>query len=114
MEEVGLGVRVLCTTRLQERMNSPLEKREVRLRATCVDSAARRCAAPERPQRARPLVQLKPRSASASEPRRGLSLSQQRVYPLIPRYRPASSLSLLYLALAPAADVLYLSSRMNG
>ena len=49
-----------------------------------------------------------------SEPRRGLSLSQQRVYPLIPRYRPASSLSLLYLALAPAADVLYLSSRMNG
>jgi hypothetical protein len=28
-------------------------------------------------------LQLKPRSASASEPRRGLSLSQQRVYPLI-------------------------------
>jgi hypothetical protein len=30
-----------------------------------------------------PLSRLKPRSASASEPRRGLSLSQQRVYPLI-------------------------------
>jgi hypothetical protein len=35
-----------------------------------------------------PREQLKPHSASASEPGRGLSLSQQRVYPLIaiPRF----------------------------
>jgi hypothetical protein len=36
-----------------------------------------------------PLLKVKPRSASVSEPRRGLSLSQQRVYPLITRSSPA-------------------------
>lgn len=67
---------------------------------------------PPRPRprvRADPREQLKPRPASASEPRRGLSLSQQRVYPLIGgrgggnfRYTLAASAPIAYLRSLPS------------